>query len=163
MSLASNDAVATVSKDAAVVGILNKVSESKLLQDLKEVAEKQGGEAHAIISAAEAPVKLDASALGIAPVASPKASGDLFGAIEGIQGGFGGFGELGFEKFGVVSLKPESDNLFGADKFDAPADVSSVANVASPFMAAAPAAPSKFGLDHDDSRFTSKFDLSLGG
>ena len=61
MSEASNDAVATVSKDAAVVGILNKVSESNLLKDLTKIAEEQGGEAHAIISAAEAPVKLDAS------------------------------------------------------------------------------------------------------
>merc|ERR1712051_113727 len=81
VSAASNDAVATVSKDAAVVGILNKVSESNLIKDLAKIAEEQGGEAHAIISAAEAPVKLDASAL-VQPGA-PKAPKDLFGPIEG--------------------------------------------------------------------------------
>ena len=146
VSLASNDAVATVSKDAAIVGVLNKVAESNLLEDLKKVAEKQGGEASVIISAAEAPVKLDASALVAPAQTKPE---DLFGAIEGINGSFGGFGKLGFEKFGVVSLKPEGDNLF---KFGAPDSADSVAKVA------APAHPS-----FDNSGFESKFDLSLGG
>ena len=146
MSAASNDAVATVSKDAAVVGILNKVAESNLIKDLTKVAEQQGGEASAIISAAEAPVKLDASALGVIPD-SPKAPSDLFGPIEGMTSGFGDFGKLGFEKFGVVALKPEGDDLFGAAKEDnLPA--------ADAFVT---------GLAHDDSAFDSKFDLTHGG
>ena len=146
VSLASNDAVATVSKDAAVVGILNKVAESNLLKDLTKIAEEQGGEAHAIISAAEAPVKLDASALVSAP-AAPKAPEDLFGPIEGMTSGFGDFGKLGFEKFGVVALKPEGDELFGAAKSGlAPADDAF-----------------KAGLAHDDSAFDSAFDMTKGG
>ena len=123
VSQASNEAVATVSKDAAVVGILNKVAESNLIQDLTKVAEQQGGEASAIISAAEAPVKLDASALGVDADDQKKASEDLFGAIEDISGSFGDFGKLGFEKFGVVSLKPETDALFSEPKIDAASEV----------------------------------------
>ena len=152
VSAASNDAVATVSKDAAVVGILNKVAESNLIQDLTKVAEQQGGEAHAIISAAEAPVKLDASALGVDAGDQQKASEDLFGAIEGISGSFGDFGKLGFEKFGVVSLKPETDELFSQPKIDAAAEV-----------AAELAAPSPAFDQIDESAFESKFDLSHGG
>jgi len=61
--------------------------------------------------------------------------------------GFGDFGKLGFEKFGVVALKPEGDDLFGAAKADlAPADDAF-----------------KAGLAHDDSAFASAFDLTHGG
>ena len=99
-------------------------------------------------------MKLDASALGVDAGDQQKASEDLFGAIEGISGSFGDFGKLGFEKFGVVSLKPETDELFSQPKIDAAAEVA--AELAAP-------SPAFDGLDHDDSAFESKFDLSHGG
>lgn len=150
VSEASNDAVATVSKDAAVVGILNKVSESNLIKDLAKIAETQGGEAHAIISSAEAPVKLDASDF-VQPDA-PKAPKDLFGPIEGMTNSFGDFGKLGFERFGVVALKPDDNEHFdfGASKGSDMPDAEDAAGFAS-------------GFAHDDSAFDSGFNLALGG
>ena len=153
VSAASNDAVATVSKDAAVVGILNKVAESNLLQDLTKIAEQQGGEASAIISAAEAPVKLDASALGVDAADQQQEAQDLFGAIEGISSSFGDFGKLGFEKFGVVSLKPETDELFGEPAIDAAAEVQ--AELATPSPAFDGIEDIEGLKDHDDSAFES--------
>ena len=153
VSAASNDAVATVSKDAAVVGILNKVAESNLLQDLTKIAEQQGGEASAIISAAEAPVKLDASALGVDAADQKQEAEDLFGAIEGISSSFGDFGKLGFEKFGVVSLKPETDELFGEPAIDAAAEVQ--AELATPSPAFDGIEDIEGLKDHDDSAFES--------
>ena len=112
VSAASNDAVSTVTKDAAVVGVLNKITESKLIKDLTKVAEAQGGEASIIISAAEAPVKLDASKL-VQPYANKPAQegSGLFGGIASMANGFGDFGKLGFEKFGVVSLNADDHAL----------------------------------------------------
>lgn len=66
--------------------------------------------------------------------------------------GFGDFGKLGFEKFGVVALKPEGEELFGAAKA-----------LNSRIGVNAPAADFKVGLAHDDSAFNSAFDISHGG
>ena len=67
-----------------------------------------------------------------------------------------------FRRYVFNNVGTSAETIYTADSNDTIVGIS-VANVASPFMAAAPAAPSNFGLDHDDSRFTSKFDLSLGG
>jgi hypothetical protein len=97
-------------------------------------------------------VRLDASALGVDAADQQKESEDLFGAIEGISSSFGDFGKLGFEKFGVVSLKPETDELFSEPAIDAAAEVQAELATPSP---AFDGIEDIEGLKHDDSAFES--------
>ena len=87
----NSDKVAEVSKEAAVVDIINKAAESNLVKDLVK-ASVSGVDPNKILAAADAPVVLDAS-----DIVAPKApDAPLFGA------GFGGFDQASFNFDGVA-------------------------------------------------------------
>ena len=87
----NSDKVAEVSKEAAVVEIINKAAESNLVKDLVE-ASVSGVDPNKVLAAADAPVFLDA-----ADIVAPKApDAPLFSA------GFGGFDQSRFSFDGVA-------------------------------------------------------------
>ena len=80
----NSDKVAEVSKEAAVVEIINKAAESNLLKDLVH-ANEFGISSDAVFAKADAPVVLDPSDI-IPPKAPNAPAGPLFDSK------FGGFG-----------------------------------------------------------------------